>query len=121
MVGWTGSGKFEDLERTVLHKVRASRGGASRVGDSILISVDDPVAAARSLGSVPGVGWIAVGYRFDGNDGYLKTLRLLAKRYLPKGGTFRISARSARSEESSGDLVLAGNSELLSSVQGAKI
>jgi len=121
MVGWSGLGSFDDLEATVLRKLGARKADMDRVGGTLLISVEEPVAAARSLAFLPGVAWIAVGYRFTGTDGYLKVLNLLAKRYLSKGKTFRISANSVRSKQSGGDLILSGNSELLSSVPGVKV
>jgi len=121
IIGWSGSGSFEDLERTALRKLAASKGHASRVNGTLLVAADDPVAVARSLSFLPGVAWIAVGFRFKGNDGYMKSLGLLGKRYLSKGKTFRITAQSVRSSQSAGDMVLAGNSELLSLVAGAKV
>jgi hypothetical protein len=119
MVGWSGSGTFEDLERTALHKLSVR--SADRVGDTLLLAADDPVDVARSLSFLPGVAWIAVGFRFRGAGNYLKNLELLAKRYLSKGRTFRISAQVVDSAQTAGDVVLSGNSALLSSIQGAKV
>ncbi len=121
MVGWSGAGGFDDLERTVVRKLAASDGDIERIGGTLLINANDPVAVARSLSFLPGVAWIAVGYRFSGAKDYLKDLKLLAKRYLGKGMTFKISAQVVASEETAGDAVLAGNSELLSSIPGAKV
>ncbi|HEV2389897.1 MAG TPA: hypothetical protein VGS04_04150, partial [Nitrososphaerales archaeon] len=109
MVGWTGAGAFEDLERTVVRKLAAGKGGVERVGHTLLVPSGDPVATARSLAFLPGVEWIAVGYRFSGTDGYLRNLELLGKRYLSKGRTFKISAQVVGSKQTAGDAVLAGN------------
>ena len=121
MVGWSGSGRFEDLERTVGGKLSPRVGDVERIDDTLLVDSDDPVEVARRLSLLPGVAWIAVGFRFKGGDGYLKNLGLLAKRYLSKGKTFKISAIVTRSKKSAGDAVLAGNSELLSLIPGAKV
>jgi len=121
MVGWSGSGSFEDLERTVVGKLSARDGDAERIDGTLLVTAADPVDVARSLSFLPGVAWIAVGFRFSGVGGYLKNLELLAKRYLSKGTTFRISAQVTRSKQTAGDVVLAGNSALLSSISGAKV
>ncbi len=120
IVGWSGSGSFEDLERTVLGKLSAREGDVERIGDALLVAADDPVAVARSLTFLPGVSWIAVGSRFRGG-GYLKNLELIAKRYLSRGATFKISAQVVASKETAGDAVLSGNSELLSSIPGARV
>jgi len=121
MVGWSGAGRFEDLERTVVRKLSAHDGDADRIGDALLVTTDDPVAVARSLTFLPGVTWIAVGYRFSGAGNYLKNLKLLAKRYVSKGRTFKISAQVVASKQTAGDAVLSGNSELLSSIHGARV
>jgi len=121
MVGWSGAGAFEDLERTVVRKLSAGEGETYRVGDTLLVAADDPVATARSLTLLPGVAWIAVGYRFSGTENYLRNLELLARRYLSKGRTFKISAQADASKQTAGDVVLAGNSELLSSIPGTRV
>jgi hypothetical protein len=121
MVGWSGAGRFENLERTVAGKLSAREGDFDRIGDALLVETDDPVAVARSLTFLPGVAWIAVGYRFTGTGNYLKNLELIAKRYLSKGRSFKISARVVSSKQTAGDAVLSGNSELLSSVPGARV
>jgi hypothetical protein len=121
MVGWSGAGGFDDLERTVVRKLSAGDGESDRVGDTLLVAAEDPVASARSLTFLPGVAWIAVGYRFNGAGNYLKTLELLAGRYLSKRRTFKISAQVFASKQTAGDVVLAGNSELLASIPGARV
>jgi hypothetical protein len=121
MVGWSGRGRFEDLERTAVTKLAARRGGAMRLGSALTLTAPDPVAASRSLAFLPGVAWIAVGHRFEGEGAYLRSLVSLAERYLSKGRTFKLSAESAGSDRTSGDLVLSGNSEILASVPGAKV
>lgn len=121
MVGWSGSGRLDDLERTALRKLKAAKGDARRVGGALIVEADDPVAMARSLAHFPGVAWIAVGYRFSGTEGYLRNLLDLGRRYVTKGTSFKISAQSADSKMSAGDLVLAGNSELLASIQRSKV
>ncbi|MDA4116521.1 MAG: hypothetical protein OK442_08210, partial [Thaumarchaeota archaeon] len=112
---------FEDLERTVARKLSAGEGETGRVGDALLVAAEDPVEAARRLALLPGVAWIAVGYRFSGTSAYLSSLTALAGRYLLKGRTFKISAQVAASKRTAGDAVLAGNSELLSSVPGTRV
>ena len=121
MVGWSGAGDFADFERTVARKLRASAGDAGRIGDTLLVAAQDPVAASRSLAFLPGVAWIAVGYRFSGTEGYLKNLVLLGRRYLSTRRTFKISAQVTSAKQTAGDAVLAGNSELLSSIPGARV
>jgi hypothetical protein len=121
MIGWSGSGEFEDLERTVSGKLSAVGGETDRIGDTLVVADRDPVAVARRLGSLPGVAWVAVGYRFGRPEGYLKTLELLAKRYVSRGKTFKISAQVADSEQTAGDAVLSGNSQLLSSIPGSRV
>jgi hypothetical protein len=121
MVGWSGAGAFEDLERTVARKLSAGEGETGRVGDALLVAAKDPVDAARRLALLPGVAWIAVGYRFNGTGAYLKDLTTLARRYLSKGRTFKISAQVVASKQTAGDAVLAGNSELLSSLPGTRV
>jgi hypothetical protein len=121
MVGWSGSGRFEDLKRTVIRKLATKRADTDLIDGTVMVTADDPVEVARKLSNMPGVAWVAVGHRFSGTDGFLKNLEYLAKRYLSKGRTFRISAQSVRSEQTVGDLVLAGNSALLSSIAGAKV
>jgi hypothetical protein len=121
MVGWSGAGKFEDLERTAFRKMKSSRKAADHIDDTLLVDAEDPVVVARRLAYLPGVAWVSVGYRFSGNKEYLEKLELLAKRYLSKGRTFRISARVVGSGQTAGDAVLAGNSELLSSIPGARV
>jgi hypothetical protein len=121
MVGWSGAGGFEDLERTVVGKLSAGEGGTDHIGDALLVTARDPVAVARSLSFLPGVAWIAVGYRFSGTESYLKNLEILAKRYLSRGRKFRISAQVVASKQTAGDVVLAGNSELLSSIPGSRV
>lgn len=119
IVGWSGSGAFQDLERTALRKLGVERSRAKRVAGTLLVSGGNPVEAARRLSQLPGVAWIAVGYRFETSN-YLEVLRALAKNYLRKGAKFRISVTSP-SLPTSGDLVLAGNSELLSTVRGSRV
>jgi hypothetical protein len=121
MVGWSGAGKFEDLERSIILKLGARRLDVDRIDGTLLVNADDPVAMARRVSSLPGVAWIAVGYRFSGTGGYLKNLELLAKRYLTKGRTFRISAQAVGATQTAGDVVLAGNSALLSAIPGARV
>ena len=121
MVGWSGAGKFEDLVRTAFRKLKASRKAADHIDGTLLVTAEDPVAVARSLAFVPGVAWISVGYRFSGNEDYLEKLELIAKRYLSKGKTFRISAQVVDSRQTAGDIVLAGSSALLSSIPGARV
>jgi len=106
---------------TVVRKLAASERDTQRIGDTLIVTDNDPVAVARSLSFLPGVAWIAVGYRFSGARNYLDNLELLAKRYLRKGKTFKISAQVVDSEQTAGDAVLAGNSELLSSITGARV
>jgi len=121
MVGWSGAGRFEDIERTVVGKLSAREGDVDRIGDALLVTADDPVAVARSLTFLPGISWIAVGYRFSGAGNYLKHLELLARRYLSKGRTFKISAQVVASKETAGDAVLSGNSVLLASIPGVRV
>jgi hypothetical protein len=121
MVGWSGAGEVEDLEKTVAGKLHAGGGDSGRIGDTLLVAADDPVAAARSLAFLPGVAWIAVGYRFSGTESYLENLELLARRYLSKGRSFKISAQVLASNQTAGDAVLAGSSQLLSSIPGARV
>jgi hypothetical protein len=121
MVGWSGAGRFDDLRRTVVRKLSAGDGDTDRIGDTLLVAAEDPVAVARSLTFLPGVAWIAVGYRFSGSGNYLKNLELLAGRYLSKGRTFKISAQVFDSKQTAGDAVLAGNSELLAFIPGARV
>jgi hypothetical protein len=121
MVGWSGYGGFEDLERTAVRKLSSSEGDTERIGDTLIVNSDYPVAVARSLSHLPGVAWIAVGYRFSGSKNYLKNLELVAKRYLGKGRTFKISAQVVASEETAGDAILTGNSELLSAIPGTRV
>ncbi len=121
MVGWSGSGRLEDLERTVVGKLSARAGEVDRIDDTLLVASEDPVEVARRLALLPGVGWIAVGFRFRGGQGYLENLGRLAKRYLSKGKTFKISAKVTRSKQTAGDAVLAGNSELLSLIPGVRV
>lgn len=120
MVGWSGRGRMEDLERTASHKLGLEP-RTERIGDALIIYAKDPVAVARILAMLPGVKWVAVGCRFAGNQGYLECLASLAKRYLAKGRSFRISAQSVRSRESPGDLILAGNSEVLAAIDGSRV
>lgn len=119
IVGWSGSGDFRDLERTALRRLGADKSRAKRVGGTLVVSGGNPVEAARRLGLLPGVAWVAVGYRFD-RETYLGALRKLAKNYLRKGRRFRITA-SSPSAPGSGDLVLEGNSELLSTIGGSRV
>lgn len=121
LVGWSGSGALEDLERTAAGRLDAPLGGLSRLGQSLVVGAKDPVDAARRLAFLPGVEWVAVGYRFSGSEGYLGTLTRLARRYVSKGTRFRVSAQSSGSKTSSGDLVLSGNSEILSAIPGARV
>jgi hypothetical protein len=121
MVGWSGAGAFDDLERTVVRKLSVGDGDSDRVGDVLLVAAEDPVAYARSLAFLPGVAWIAVGYRFNGAGDYPKTLEYLAGRYLSKKRTFKISANVFASKQTAGDIVLAGNSEVLASIPGSRV
>lgn len=121
MVGWSGAGSLDDLERTVIGKVGESRSKPVRVAQALLMPSVDPVKIAGQLALMPGVSWISVGFRSTGEDGFLRDLEVLAKRYLSRGETFRISPHIGNSERSAGDVVLAGNSHLLSVVKGAKV
>jgi hypothetical protein len=104
MVGWSGAGTFEDLERTVARKLPVSREKMAHVDGSLVIETDRPVSVAATASLMPGVSWVAVGYRFTGLEGCLARLELLAKRYMAKGGTFRISAHvSTTAGSSDGD------------------
>jgi len=120
IVGWTGLGRFEDLERTAAHKL-GEREKGGRIDDTLIVDTADPVSVARRLALLPGVAWISVGYRFSGSQNYLRNLELLARRYLSKGRTFSIAANVVRSKVSAGDIVLSGNSALLSAIPGARI
>ena len=119
IVGWTGAGSFSDLNATVLAKLGVSKG--SRVSDTLVLENQEPVATARRLAQLPGVAWIAVGYRFSGENGHLGALAKLAPRYMRKGLRFKVSAHVTGSARSAGDLILASNSEILSMSKGAKI
>lgn len=121
MIGWSGSGEFEDLETTAAGRLSAVDGETDRIGDTLVVAALDPVAVARSLGSLPGVAWVAVGYRFRGPEGYLKTLELLAKRYVSRRKTFKILAHAAGSGQTAGDAVLSGNSLVLASIPGSRV
>src|SRR5207302_9782634 len=68
MVGWSGAGKFADLERTALRKLKSSRKAADQIDGTLLVAAEDPVEVARRLAFLPGVAWISVGYRFSGNE-----------------------------------------------------
>ncbi len=121
LVGWSGIGTFDDLERTIARKLSLRSGATGRIGDTLLVETDDPVLVARKLSFLPGVSWIAVGYRSSGIDAYLKNLEALSERYLSKGKTFRISAKVFGTSKAAGDIILAGNSALLSSVPGTRV
>ena len=121
MIGWSGVGSFEDLVKTAVRKLSVSQNDVVRVGDALLVTTDGPVSVASRLALLPGVSWIAVGYRFEGSKGYLKTVVSLAKRYLSKRKTFKISAQVIDSRLTAGDIILAGNSELLSAISGARV
>jgi hypothetical protein len=120
MVGWSGSGSLEDLERTVVHKLGEGAKASSLVS-SLIIETGEPVAAARDLAHLPGVEWIGVGGRFNGADSYLKSLVSLGERYLPRAKTFKVSAQTRSTRQLPGDLILAGNSQLLSSFAGTRV
>ncbi|HUI00534.1 MAG TPA: hypothetical protein VLU99_03400 [Nitrososphaerales archaeon] len=121
LVGWSRAGRFEDLERGAMRKLSLKAGEGDRIDDSLVVETEDPVALARSLSFFPGVAWVAVGHRFEGMAGYLREVDWLAKRYLSRSRRFRISATVDASVEAAGDMVLAGNSEVLSTVKGAKV
>ncbi len=121
MVGWSGSGRLDDLERTVAGRLDGGSAGPDRLGGVLVAGARDPVDAARRLAHLPGVDWVAVGYRFSGTDGYLATLLQLAKRYVSRGVGFRVRAQSSGSRMSQGDLVLSGNSEVLAGIPGARV
>lgn len=121
MVGWSGAGSLENLERTAKNALGGVAMGTERLGEALLVETKDPVAVARRLAFLPGVSWISVGYRFTGTRNYLETLKALGKRYLSGGRTFSVSASVVRSRESAGDLVLEGNSTLLSAIQGTRV
>lgn len=121
LVGWSGSGDLEDLERTASGRLEAHPASLSRLGQALVVDAKDPVDAARRLAFLPGVEWVAVGYRFSGNGEYLKTLTQLARRYVSRGTGFRVSAQSSGSKTSAGDMVLSGNSEVLGQIPGARI
>ena len=121
MVGWSGAGRFDDLERTTLRKLTSTRRAANHINGTLLVTAEDPVHVARQLAFLPGVAWISVGYRFGRNKDYLNTLEHLAKGYLSTRKKFKISAQVVGSGQIAGDVVLAGNSALLSSVPRAKV
>jgi adenylyl- and sulfurtransferase ThiI len=121
LVGWSGIGGFADLRNTVVRKLSLRAGEVDRVGNILLVATDDPVVVARKLSFLPGVSWIAVGYRFSGIGAYLRNLEAVSKRYLSKGKTFRISAEVFGSTRTAGDIILAGNSALLSSIPGTRV
>ncbi|MDA4118802.1 MAG: hypothetical protein OK455_10735 [Thaumarchaeota archaeon] len=121
MVGWSGAGRLEDLQKTAAHKLSLLPKDIDRIGGILVVAADDPVVVARRLSLLPGVSWIAVGYRFRGVDAYLKNLETLSKRYLSSGETFRIMAEVFASTKTAGDMILAGNSALLSFTPGTKV
>jgi len=121
MVGWSGVGSFDDLERSAIRKLKTRGVVLARRSGMLALRVSDPVTVARSLGYLPGVSWIAVGFLFEGQEGYLRSLEDLARRYLTKGKSFRISAYAVASSRSVGDVVLAGNSHLLSVIDDARV
>jgi hypothetical protein len=120
IVGWSGAGELADLERTVSNKLSLGKGGLRRVARALVVQTPDPVGVARRLESLPGVEWVAVGYRFRGMEGYLEALKVLSTRYLRRGNRFRIVA-SMSDPAASGDYVLAGSSAVLSSIGGTKV
>ncbi len=121
MVGWSGAGSLEDLEVTLVRKLRRPRIHTKRIANTFVLDADDPVMVARRASFLPGVAWISVGYTFQGVEAYLKNLEHLAGHYIGEGKTFRVSAHAVNSEKSAGDLVLAGNSGVLSSVKGSRV
>ncbi len=100
MVGWSGAGAFEDLERTVVRKLSAGKGETDRVGDALLVDRGRPGGRGEEPALPPGS-------RVDrgrdtasaGPRSYLKNLELLGKRYLSKGRTFKISAQVVASKQ----------------------
>lgn len=121
IVGWTGTGRLADLERSATRKLGARARPIGKVDGTLLFDSADPVEAARELAYLPGVAWIAVGYRFTGQVQYERVLEALGKKYLRKGAVFSVSARSEGGGHSAGDLVLSGNSTVLSLFPGSRI
>lgn len=119
MVGWSGAGSIDDLRKTTVQKLAAK--GVDRVDGTLIFESEDPVDVARRLGLLPGVAWIAAGARFRGDEGYLRELESLGKRYLRKGDSFAVSAQVEGSGQSAGDYILSGNSALLSGIRGTKV
>jgi len=121
IVGWSGYGELSDLERTVSSKLSLAAGDVIVGSMSLTVPKADPVGVARKLAYLPGVDWVAAGYEFDGEAGLAARLQLLAKRYLRRDSTFKLTAQVEQSDRKEGDILLDGNGAILKSVTGTRV
>jgi len=121
IVGWTGNGELDDLERTVRNKLAGAGAPVARGSNALVISGKDPTFVARRLARLPGVDWIAVGYEFTGIEECMSRLQLLAKRYLLHGGSFKVTVRSDNGIRDEGDVLMEVTSTLLKRVKGSRV
>jgi hypothetical protein len=121
IVGWSGYGELSNLEQTVLSKLSLAAGAVVTGSMSLTVPKADPVAVARRLAYLPGVDWVAVGYEFEGQGGLASKLQLLAKRYLHRDSTFKLTAQVEKGDQEEGDILLDGNGTILKSATGTRV
>lgn len=100
------------------HDGRAAR--VRRSGGSLLVEGPDPVGVAVLFEHLPGVAWIAAGYRGKTIGELARAAALLSSRYLGKGAGFLVDAEASgggHPSDVSGPLT----SAILGRVKGTKV
>lgn len=121
IVRWSGDGDRASLVRSVRRRL-GEDGVEARVeslGGSLVVRGTDPLAVATSVGNLPGVSWVAVGYRGRARDlGDLSST--LAGKYLRRGDKFAVAA-DAPSAALASDAAGAVTSGALEAAKGARV
>jgi adenylyl- and sulfurtransferase ThiI len=125
IIGWTGRGSLDDLRKSITEvlSIETKRVvNMTKIGEVIIISKLEPVSVARHLANLPGISWIAIGYEFTNSlRECLELLASLAKKYLSRNSSVNVVVSVKNSKYLEGDIILAANSKILSTVRGSRI
>jgi hypothetical protein len=119
---WTGRGDFRSFRTTVEGRLGGARDGVvlASHGYSLVIEGLEPLTAAAELRHLPGVSWIAAGFRGRSLGELAEQASVLARRYLRKGDRFGVAAEASGGSVAS-DVAGAVTSAVLGAVKGARV
>jgi hypothetical protein len=119
---WSGRGEFASFRTTVEGRLGVIREGGSlrRCGNSLVIEGSEPLGTAAELQHLPGLSWLAAGFKGRSVRDLSEQASVLALRYLRMRDRFKVVAESSGGLIES-DLAGAVTSAILGAVKGSKV